>query len=388
GYRRAEDLTRGTYRVRGETLELFPAYDDLALRVTLFGDEVEVIESIDSLTGNALNELADVTVYPARHFVTPAEKIDRALATVQAELDEQVERLRAGGRGVAAERLRRHYRRRHVMARVGLYVAALLAAFICAAPFLWSLVTAFKQNRDLYNPENSPFFFNLAATPDHLLYLLRDTAFLTFIWNTLWVGLLVVAITLVLGLPAAYSLARLDRPWSGPMAIAIFFVYLVPPSLLFLSLSRLVVTTGLQDSTWSLVLVYPTITIPVSVWLLIGFLKAIPRDVEEQAMVDGYSRLAAFVRVVLPLAFPGIVAVVVFAFTLTASEFIYALAFVSPTTEKVVSTGVPTELIRGDVFFWQSLQAAAILVAVPIAFVFNLFLDRFISGFTMGAVKG
>jgi ABC-type Fe3+ transport system permease subunit len=148
------------------------------------------------------------------------------------------------------------------------------------------------------------------------------------------------------------------------------------------------VTVGLQDSTWSLVLVYPTITIPVSVWLLIGFLKAIPRDVEEQAMVDGYSRLAAFVRMVLPLTFPGIVAVVVFAFTLTASEFIYALALVSPTAEKVVSTGVATELIRGDVFFWQSLQAAAILVAVPIAFVFNLFLDRFISGFTMGAGQG
>jgi multiple sugar transport system permease protein len=286
------------------------------------------------------------------------------------------------------ERLRRRFRRRHVLARVSLYLAAVFAAFVCAAPFLWSLVTAFKQNRDLYNPQNSPFFFNMAATPDHLLYLLRDTAFVTFLWNTLWVGLLVVAITLALGLPAAYSLARLDRPWSGPMAIAIFFVYLVPPSLLFLSLSRLVVAADLQDSTWSLVLVYPTITIPVSVWLLIGFLKAIPKDIEEQAMVDGYSRLAAFVRAVLPLAFPGIVAVVVFAFTLTASEFIYALAFVSPTTEKVVSTGVPTELIRGDVFFWQSLQAAAIVVAVPIAFVFNLFLNRFITGFTMGAVKG
>jgi multiple sugar transport system permease protein len=286
------------------------------------------------------------------------------------------------------ERLRRRFRRRHVLARVSLYVVAVLAAFVCAVPFLWGLITAFKQNRDLYNPENNPFFFNLATTPDHVLYLFRDTAFVTFLWNTLWVGLLVVAITLLLGLPAAYSLARLDRPWSGPMAIAIFFVYLVPPSLLFLSLSRLVVAAGLQDSTWSLVLVYPTITIPVSVWLLIGFLKAIPKDIEEQAMVDGYSRLAAFVRAVLPLAFPGIVAVVVFAFTLTASEFIYALAFVSPTTEKVVSTGVPTELIRGDVFFWQSLQAAAVVVAVPIAFVFNLFLDRFITGFTMGAVKG
>jgi len=287
-----------------------------------------------------------------------------------------------------AERLRRRFGRRHALARVGVYLAAVLAALVCAGPFLWSLVTAFKQNRDLYNPENNPFFFNLAATPDHVLYLFRDTAFVTFVWNTLWVGTLVVAITLVLGLPAAYALARLDRPWSGRMAIAIFLIYLVPPSLLFLSLSRLVVTVGLQDSTWSLVLVYPTMTIPVSVWLLIGFFKAIPKDVEEQAMVDGYSRLGAFLRAVLPLAFPGIVAVVVFAFTLTASEFIYALAFISPTSQKVVSTGVPTELIRGDVFFWQSLQAAAIAVAVPIAFVFNLFLDRFITGFTMGAVKG
>jgi multiple sugar transport system permease protein len=280
------------------------------------------------------------------------------------------------------------YRRRHVASRVGVYTAAILAALISAAPFLWSLITAFKQNRDLYNPLNNPFLFNRPATSDHVLYLFRNTPFGTFAWNTLWVGLLVVLITLLFGLPAAYALARLDRPWAGWFGIAIFFVYLVPPTLLFLSLSRVVVTLGLQDSTWSLVLIYPTITIPVSVWLLIGFLKAIPKDIEEQAMVDGYSRIGAFWRAVVPLTFPGVVAVVVFAFTLTASEFIYALAFVSPSTEKVVSTGVPTELIRGDVFFWQSLQAATVVVAIPIAAVFNLFLDRFIAGFTMGAVKG
>jgi multiple sugar transport system permease protein len=288
----------------------------------------------------------------------------------------------------SAQALRRRYARRHVASRVGVYLAAVLAALLCAAPFLWSLITAFKQNRDLYNPQNNPFLYNRPATSDHVLYLFERTAFATFIWNTLWVGLAVVGITLLLGLPAAYALARLDRPWASWFGIGIFLVYLVPPSLLFLSLSRMVVGLGLQDSTWSLVLVYPTITIPVSVWLLIGFLKAIPRDIEEQAMVDGYSRLAAFWRAVVPLAFPGVVAVVVFAFTLTASEFIYALAFVSPTGEKVVSTGVPTELIRGDVFFWQSLQAATVLVAVPIALVFNLFLDRFVAGFTQGAVKG
>lgn len=286
-----------------------------------------------------------------------------------------------------AARLRRRYARRHGFARTGLYLAAIIVALICAGPFLWSLITAFKQNRDLYNPQNNPFLFNRSATSDHMTYLFTDTAFLTFVSNTLWVGILVVLITLALGLPAAYALARLDRPWSGPMAIGIFLVYLVPPSLLFLALSRMVVTLGLQDSTWSLVLIYPTITIPVSVWLLMGFLKGIPKDIEEQAMVDGYSRVGAFLRAVIPLAFPGIVAVIVFAFTLTASEFIYALAFVAPTDQMPVSTGVPTQLVRGDVFFWQSLQAATVLVAVPIALVFNWFLDRFVAGFTMGAVK-
>lgn len=287
-----------------------------------------------------------------------------------------------------AERLRRHHARQHVLGRVGLYVLAVLAAVVCAGPFLWSTVTATKLNADLYNPSNNPFVYNHPPTFDHVRFLFSETTFPTFAWNTLWVGLLVVLVTLALGLPAAYSIARLDLRWSGAMGIAIFFVYLIPPSLLFLSLTRLVVWLGLQDSTWSLVLIYPTITIPVSTWLLIGFLKALPKDVEEQAMIDGYSRAGAFVRIVVPLLFPGIVAVVVFAFTLTASEFIYALAFVSPTQEKVVSTGVPTELIRGDVFHWQSLQAANIVIAVPIAFVFNLFLARFISGFTMGAVKG
>ena len=285
-------------------------------------------------------------------------------------------------------RLRARASRRHVLGRVGLYGAAIAAALVSALPFLWGTITALKQDADLYNAENAPFVFNLAPTWEHVAYLFEETQFLTFAWNTLWVGLVVVAITLVVSLPAAYSLGRLDMPWAGPLGIAIFFVYLVPPTLLFISLSRVVSSSGLQDSTWSLVLIYPTITIPVSVWLLTGFLKAIPRDVEEQAMVDGHSRAAAFLRVVVPLALPGIVAVVIFAFTLTAHEFIYALAFISPSDSKTISIGVPTQLIRGDVFFWQSLQAAGILVAVPIAFAFNLMLERFITGFTMGAVKG
>jgi multiple sugar transport system permease protein len=286
------------------------------------------------------------------------------------------------------EHQRRLAARRHIRARVGLYVAAIVAALVAAGPFLWATITMFKQDPDLYARDNNPFIFNREPTFEHVDYLFYDTGFTTFLWNTIWVGLVVVAITLIVGLPAAYSLARLDMPWAGPLGIAIFLVYLIPPSLLFISLSRVVVDLGLQDSTWSLVLIYPTITIPVSVWLLMGFLKAIPRDIEEQAMVDGYSRVGAFVRTVIPLAFPGIAAVVVFAFTLSAQEFIYALSFVSVSAEKTISNGVPTELIRGDVFFWQSLQAATVIVALTIAFVFNLFLGRIITGFTMGAVKG
>ena len=286
------------------------------------------------------------------------------------------------------EHARRRGVLRHRLGRVALYLLAITAALVSAAPFIWGTITAFKYDADLYNAQNNPFVFNLEPTGEHVSFLFADTQFLTFAANTLWIGLLVVAITLAVGLPAAYSLARLNMPWAGPLGIAIFFVYLIPPTLLFISLTRVVALLGLQDSAWSLVVIYPTITIPVSVWLLMGFLKAIPRDIEEQAMVDGYSRLGAFVRVVIPLALPGLVAVVVFAFTLTAHEFIYALAFISPSSEKTISIGVPTELIRGDVFFWQSLQAAAILVAVPIAFVFNLLLERFITGFTMGAVKG
>lgn len=283
---------------------------------------------------------------------------------------------------------RRQTERRRVLGRVSLYVLAMGAALVAAFPFLWGIITMFKTDQDLYRKENNPFWFNESPTFEHVAYLFTNTEFLTFVRNTVLVGAAVVLITLALALPAAYSLARLAGKWGERMGIAIFLVYLVPPTLLFLPMSRVIATLGLHESLWSLILVYPTITIPIAVWLLMGFFKGIPRDIEEQAMVDGYTRAGAVARTVLPLVFPGIVAVIVFAFTLSAHEFIYALSFISITSEKTISVGVPTALVRGDVFFWQSLQAAAVLVALPIALLFNLFLDRFISGFTMGAVKG
>ena len=275
-----------------------------------------------------------------------------------------------------------------IVTRVATYVTVVLFSLFAAFPFIWATITIFKQSSDLYRPKNNPFVYNEPPTLAHLDLLFHHTAFLTFVRNSVLVGVFVVAITLVLALPAAYSLARLLGGWGERAGIGIFLVYLVPPTLLFIPMSRVVTTLGLQDSVWSLVVVYPSFTIPVSIWLLMRFFKAIPRDIEEQAQVDGYSLIGSVVRTVLPLTLPGIFTVVVFAFTLTMHEFIYALAFISSTSQKTISIGVPTELIRGDVFFWQSLMAAAVIVAVPVALVYNTFLNRFIQGFTGGAVKG
>lgn len=269
-----------------------------------------------------------------------------------------------------------------------LYVLVAGFAFFSSAPFLIMLINTFKQDKDLYRPQNNPFFYNFPPTMDNLKLLFLKTNYVVFLRNSLFVGVLVVIITLIIAVPAAYSLARLSGRWGEPAGIGIFLVYLVPPSLLFIPLFRVIARLGLRDSLWSLVLVYPSISIPFSVWLLMGFFKSIPRDLEEAAMVDGYSRLMAFVRVALPLSLSGVIAVTVFTFTLTLHEFIYALSFISSSAQRTISVGVPVELIRGDVFFWQSLLAAAVIVAIPVGFVYNLFLDRLVDGFTMGAVKG
>jgi multiple sugar transport system permease protein len=279
-------------------------------------------------------------------------------------------------------------RTRTVSGRVAVYLLALAFAIFAGFPFIWAGLTMFRQDSDLYVTTHSPFVLAKPATLSHITDLLNNTPYLRFILNNVVIGLATVAITLALSLPAAYALARLAGRWGERVGIGIFVTYLVPPTLLFLPLSRLITTIGLQDSIWSLVVVYPGFTIPLSTWLLMGFFRSIPRDIEEQAQVDGYSRMGAVVRTVLPLALPGIFTVIVFTFTLTMQDFIYALAFIASSSNMTVSVGVPTVLIRGDVFYWQSLMASAIIVAVPVALLYNIFLGRFIRGFTLGAVKG
>ena len=255
-------------------------------------------------------------------------------------------------------------------------------------PFYWMVIATFKRNIDLYGMENNPFIFNLPPTLDNLKLLFNETRFLLWMKNTVEVGGIVVAITLLLAVPAAYALARLTGKWGERLGIGIFLTYLVPPTLLFIPLSRVVAELGLQDSIWSLVLVYPSVTVPFSIWLLMGFFKSIPRELEDAAMVDGLTRFGAFIRMVVPISLSGILTVVIFTFTLVTQEYVYALTFISPESQQMVGVGIPIFLVRGDVYFWGSLMAACLIASIPIAFIYNLFLDRFIAGFTVGAVKG
>ena len=282
-------------------------------------------------------------------------------------------------------------RPRRVALAVGHRAIILFFTLFAIFPFYWMVVTSFKQNSDLYvgasNTQHNPFIFNQPPTLDHLRTLFSQTLYLTWLFNTLFVGVVVVAITLLLAVPAAYSLARLTGRWGERLSIGIFLTYLVPSTLLFIPFSRLVSLMGLQNSIWSLVLIYPTFTVPFCTWLLMGFFKTLPKEVEESAMVDGCSRVGAIWRMVLPLAVPGILTVVIFAMTLVIQEFVYSLTFISSVQKMTVSVGIPVALVRGDVYYWGSLMAACLITSVPLAILYNFFLDRFIAGFTVGAIK-
>jgi len=248
-------------------------------------------------------------------------------------------------------------------------------------------ITSIKPNAELYNVRMNPLYV-LKPTLEHFRYLMRETIFLTWAYNTLYVSILSTAISLVTGSLAGNALSRLRFRWAGGMAVGIFVTYLVPPTLLFIPLADVVRAFGLLDSRWSLILTYPTFLIPFSTWLLMGYFKTIPRELEECAMIDGATRLQALVKIVLPLALPGILSAGIFAFTLSWNEFIYALVFLSSTNIKTIPVGVVSELIRGDVFFWGPLMAGALLGSVPVAIIYSFFVEYYVAGLTAGAVKG
>jgi multiple sugar transport system permease protein len=266
---------------------------------------------------------------------------------------------------------------RHVAIYAGLAPFLLITLF----PLVWMTITAFKHERDLYQM-TFPLWFNLPPTLKHFHLLFTQTWFGTWALNTALVAVCVVAITLAVSVPAAYALARLRLPGAQGVGIALFLTYLIPPLLLFIPLAPMIAAVGLMDSRWALVLVYPTITIPFCTWLMMGFFRAVPIEVEEAAWIDGCGVTSALVRVVLPMSRPGIATAAIVTFTLSMQEYLYALVFASPVEEKVVTVGLPSMLIRFDIFFWGALMAGALLVGVPTAIAFALVLDRFIHGLT------
>ena len=261
-------------------------------------------------------------------------------------------------------------------------------AIVLAFPFYWMLWTSFKSDIDLYNVNDVPFKFGKdSPTLRNYAFLFHHTQYLTWMKNTVVVGAIVVLITLVFALPAGYALARLAGRWGQNLGVGIFLTYLVPPTLLFLPMSWVIAHIGLQDRLLSLIIVFPSFTVPFSTWLLMGFFKTIPAELEDAALVDGASRFGTLVRVILPISVPGILTVIIFSFSLVLNDFVYALAFITTSNAKTISTGVSTVLIRGDVFFWQGLMAATLLPTIPLALLYNMFLNRFIAGFTGGAFR-
>ena len=273
--------------------------------------------------------------------------------------------------------------RRQLLVYLGLLPFVLIAVF----PVYWMAITAFKSDNDLVNPAVFPFWFHQSPTLEHFTYLFGHTYYGSWLYNTMAIAFWVSVITLAAAVPAGYALARVGLPGAENMGIGIFLGYLIPPVLLFIPLSRVVSISHLIETKWALVLVYPTFTIPYCTWLLSGFFKTVPPEIEEAALVDGCGPLAALIRVVLPVSIAGILTAVIFAFTLTMQDFLYALVYVSISDQKPVPLGVATDLIRGDVYFWGSLMAGALFVGIPVAILYSFFLDQFIAGITGAAIK-
>jgi multiple sugar transport system permease protein len=277
--------------------------------------------------------------------------------------------------------------RRRLTWRVAVHLMLVPFLVFALFPFYHMAVTSLKQDSELYDRQANPLLIRQGPTIEHYAKLLWETAFLTWTWNSLLVTGLATAASLVIGTVAAYALARLKFLGVGSFGTGIFVTYLVPTSLLFLPLAQVVNWLGLGDSKWALVVTYPTFLVPFCTWLLMGYFRTVPKEVEECAMVDGATRVQALLRIVLPVALPGLVCAALFAFTLSWNEFIYALTFTSSSEQITASVGVTSELIRGDIYFWGSLMAGAVLGSVPIVILYVFFLDYYVSGLTAGAVK-
>lgn len=270
------------------------------------------------------------------------------------------------------------------------YIPLMLFIVGTLFPFYWMFVTAFRPDAELYRSwraENNAPLWTLHPTLDHFQDLLQKTTFPIWLWNTMFIAVVSTLISLFCGLLAGYALARLRFPMAGSLGTSIFVTYLVPPTLLFIPLADIIRNFRLGNTPWALILTYPTFLIPFCTWLLMGYFKTIPKELEECARIDGATRLQAMLRIIFPIATPGILSAGIFAFTLSWNEFIYALVFISSPERKTVPVGVVSELIRGDIYFWGQLMAGALLGSIPVALIYSFFVEHYVAGLT-GSVKG
>ena len=267
------------------------------------------------------------------------------------------------------------------------YIPLFMFLVMLLFPFYWMIQASIKPDRELYNIALSPFYPR-SMTFDHFTYLFENTQFLVWMVNTFIIALASTVLSVTCGVLAGYSLSRLRYPGSTMLGVSIFVTYLVPPTLLFIPLSRLVNEAGLMDTKWALILTYPTILIPFSTWLLMGYFRTIPKELEECARIDGATRWQAFIKIILPLATPGILSAGLFSFTLSWNEFLYALVFISSPENKTITVGVVSELMIADIYYWGSLMAGALLGSIPIAIIYSFFVEYYVAGLTGGAVKG
>ena len=273
--------------------------------------------------------------------------------------------------------------RRHKVVTV--YVPLCIFLFVLLFPFYWMAVTSVKPDNELLSRDGNPFWV-IKPTLAHFNKLLLETAYPEWLWNTIVVSVVSTVASLAASVLAAYAIERLRFSGAKQVGLSIFLAYLVPPSILFIPLAAIVFQLGLFDTRWALILTYPTFLIPFCTWLLMGYFRSIPFELEECALIDGATRWQILTKIVLPLAVPGLISAGIFAFTLSWNEFIYALTFISSSENKTVPVGVVTELVEGDVYHWGPLMAGALLGSLPVAFVYSFFVEYYVSGLT-GSVK-
>jgi multiple sugar transport system permease protein len=268
---------------------------------------------------------------------------------------------------------------------VTVYIPLGIFVFVLLFPFYWMAITSFKPDGELLSRDGNPFLV-IAPTLAHFKKLIFDTAYPEWLWNTIIVSVVSTFVSLAASVLAAYAIERLRFKGARHVGLSIFLAYLVPPSILFIPLAAIVFQLGLFDTRWALILTYPTFLIPFCTWLLMGYFRSIPYELEECALIDGATRFEILWKIILPLSVPGLISAGIFAFTLSWNEFIYALTFISSSEVKTVPVGVITELVDGDVYHWGALMAGALLGSLPVAVIYSFFVEYYVSGMT-GAVK-